>query len=148
MKVLLLKDVKDLGKKGEIKEVKDGYGKNFLLAKGAAELATNEAINKWKAQTKARAEQEAKELAELNDTKSKLEKITLKMKHKMGANGQLYGAITKDEISEELKNAHKIDVDKKCFEIEHAIKTTGLFDVDVKLGHGIHATLKLDIVGE
>ena len=99
MKVLLLQDVKGLGKKGEICEVKDGYGKNFLIAKGMADFATNEVINKYKAAQKKAAEMEAENKALMEMTAKKIAEITLKISQKVGANGQLYGAITKEEIA-------------------------------------------------
>lgn len=148
MKVILLNDVKNLGKKGDVVEVKDGYGKNFLIDKGLAELATKEAINRFKAKERSKAQKEALEIAKLNDLKTKLEAISVSIKHKVGANGQLYGAITKDEIAQALKNNHNIELDKKCLELIHPIKTTGIFNIDVKLGHGIHANLKIDVIGE
>lgn len=147
MKVLLTKDVKGLGKAGEIHEVKDGYGRNFLVGKGMAEIATNEVINRWKAEQKRRAEREAEELAKLKDIAIQLEKITVKIIKKVGANGSLYGAITKEDISEALEKESKIEIDKKSFELKTHIKSTGIYEVDVKLGHGIHAILKVDVEG-
>ncbi len=148
MKVLLIKDVKDLGKKGEIKEVKDGYGQNFLIGKGYALLATNEVMRKYEAEQKRKAEAEALEIAHLKAVEKKLGEIKLVLKRKLGANGSLFGSITKDEIAQELSTQHRIELDKKCLEIDHAIKTVGLFNIVAKLGHGINATLVLDVVGE
>ncbi len=147
MQVLLIKDVKGLGKRGEIKDVKDGYGKNFLIAKGFAQHATNEVINKWKSDQKKMAEAEAAEIEQLKDIAKSLEAITVKITKKMGANGALYGAITKEDISEALKSGHNIDIDKKHIEMANPIKTTGIFEVDAKLGHGIHGTIKIDVEG-
>lgn len=148
MKVLLIKDVKDLGKKGEIKEVKDGYGQNFLIGKGFALLATNEVMRKYESDQRKKAAAEAEEIANLKAIEKKLAALKLVVKRKLGANGSLFGAVTKDEIAHDLKAQHDIDIDKKTIEIEHAIKTTGDFDVSIKLGHGIHAVLKLSILGE
>ena len=99
MKVLLLQDVKGLGKKGEICEVKDGYGKNFLIAKKMADFATNEVINRYKAEQKRAAEQAAENQALMEMAAKKIEAITLKIQQKVGANGSLYGAITKEDIA-------------------------------------------------
>lgn len=148
MKVLLIKDVKDLGKKGEIKEVKDGYGQNFLIGKGYALLATNEVMRKYESEQRKKAAAEAEEIANLKAIQAKMGALKLTVKRKLGANGSLFGAVTKDEIAHELKEQHGIEIDKKTIEIEHAIKTTGNFDVSLKLGHGIHATLSLIIIGE
>ena len=148
MKVLLIKDVKDLGKKGEIKEVKDGYGQNFLIGKGYALLATNEVMRKYESDQRKKAAAEAEEIANLKDIEKKLGELKLTVKRKLGANGSLFGAVTKEEIAYELKEQFSIEIDKKTIEIEYAIKTTGNFDVSIKLGHGIHATLALIILGE
>lgn len=148
MKILLIKDVKDLGKKGEIKEVKDGYGQNFLIGKGFALLATNEVLRKYESDQRKKAAAEAEELANLKSIEKKLAELKLTLKRKLGANGSLFGAVTKDEIAHELKDQYGIEIDKKTVEIEHPIKTTGNFDISVKLGHGIHAKLALSILGE
>lgn len=148
MKVLLLKDVKSLGKTGDICEVKDGYGINFIIAKGLGELATNESINKYKARQKRLKEEEEALKAKLNDVVKKLDKITLKISKKVGANGSLYGAITKEEIVQSFKDTFDIDIDKKSLELKVPIKSTGIYELDLKLGFGIHATCKIDIVAE
>lgn len=113
MKVLLLQDVKGLGKKGEICEVKDGYGKNFLIAKKMADFATNEVINRYKAEQKRAAEQAAENQALMEMAAKKIEAITLKIQQKVGANGSLYGAITKEDIAKELAQKHRLEIDKK-----------------------------------
>ena len=148
MKVLLIKDVKSLGKAGEIKEVKDGYGQNFLIAKGFAKLATDEVIEEWKKEQEEMKKREAEEIARLKEIEKRLGEIKLVIKHKLGANGALYGAVTKEEIAEALKAQEGIEIDKKAIEIKHPIKTAGSFDISVKLGHGIHAYMNLEIVGE
>ncbi|AFL68529.1 50S ribosomal protein L9 [Sulfurospirillum barnesii] len=148
MKVLLIKDVKDLGKKGELKEVKDGYGQNFLIGKGFALLATNEVLRKYESDQRKKAAQDAEELANLKSIEKKIAELKLTLKRKLGANGSLFGAVTKDEIAHELKDQYGIEIDKKMVEMEHPIKTTGNFDISIKLGHGIHAKLALIIIGE
>lgn len=147
MKVLLVKDVASLGKAGELKEVKDGYGQNFLIAKGLAKLATNEVINKYKAEQKKQEQLEALEIAQLKQIAQKLGEITLVISKKIGANKHLFGSITKDEISNALDSNHKIKIDKKAFEIP-AIKELGTFEIGVKLPHGIHSTLKVQVIKE
>lgn len=147
MKVLLLKDVQGTGKAGEVKEVKDGYGKNFLIGKGLALHATNEVLNKYKAEQKRKAEKEAEELAQAKELAEKLDSTKLTIKHKIGANGHLIGSVTNKEISEALKEQFSIDLDKKAIALKSKIKAAGIFEVDCKLGHGIHANLKVDIIG-
>lgn len=147
MKVLLIKEVKSLGKVGEIKEVKDGYGQNFLIAKGFAKRATPEVIEQWKIDQANIAKQLQLEIDEAKTLAKKLESLTVNITHKVGVNGALFGSVTKDEIAEELHKQHNIEIDKKEFNIKNVIKTTGLHEVDVKLGHAIHGTLKVEIVG-
>jgi len=146
MKVLLLKDVKGLGKAGEIKEAKDGYARNYLIPKGFAKLATPEVIKEWEKE-QARKEAELKaELEKINSMKEKLESEKIVIKHKLGANGQLIGSVTNKEIAEVLKEKG-FDIDKK--QIEHTtIKAPGLYNIDIKLGHGIHAKIELEVEGE
>ena len=146
MKVLLIKDVKGLGKAGEIKEAKDGYARNYLIPKGFAKLATPEVIKEWeKEQAKKEAELKA-ELEKLNKMKEKLESEKIVIKHKLGANGQLLGSVTNKEIAEVLKQKG-FDIDKK--QIEHTtIKAPGIYTVDIKLGHGIHAKVEIEVEGE
>jgi len=148
MKVLLLKDVKGLGKAGEVKEVKDGYGKNFLIGKGAALHATNEVLKRHEANLRKQAADDAAEMQRLKEVEKTLAKTGLKIKRKLGANGSLFGAVTKDEISHEFTEQHNLDIDKKTIEIENPIKSTGVFEITIKLGHGIHAPFKLEIIGE
>ncbi len=147
MKVLLLKDVQGTGKAGEVKEVKDGYGKNFLVGKGLALHATTEVLNKYKAEQRKKAEIEAQEIKEANELAEKLDSTKLTIKHKIGANGHLIGSVTNKEIGEELKKQFNIEIDKKAISLKNKIKSTGIFEIDCKLGHGIHASLKVDIIG-
>jgi large subunit ribosomal protein L9 len=146
MKILLIKDVKGLGKAGEIKNAKDGYARNYLIPKGFAKLATDEVIKEWQEEQKRKEEELKKELAKLNELKEKIENTKIVIKHKLGANGHLYGAITNKEIAEYLKEKG-IEIDKKNIEMQQ-IKAVGEYSVDVKLGHGIHAKLDLVVEGE
>lgn len=148
MKVLLTKDVKGVGKAGEIKDVADGYGKNFLIGKGLALAATNEVLKKYEADQRKKAANEAAEIERLNGIKTQLADITVIIAKKLGDTGHLFGAVTKDEIAHALMQQHGIEIDKKELDAKHGIKTTGLHDLDLKLGHGIHATLHVEIKGE
>ena len=148
MKVLLIKDVKGLGKAGEMKEVKDGYGQNFLVGNKLALHATNEVLKKHEATLRKQVATNEAEMKKLKEIQTALGEAKLKIKRKLGANGSLFGAVTKDEIAHELQNQCKIEIDKKTIEIKNAIKMTGIFDITIKLGHGIHAPLQLEIIGE
>ncbi len=148
MKVLLTKDVKGVGKAGEIKDVADGYGKNFLIGKGLALAATHEVLKRYESDQKKKAASEAAEIERLNAIKTQLADIKVTIVKKLGNTGHLFGAVTKEEISDALKIQYSIEIDKKELDAKHGIKTTGLHDLDLKLGHGIHATLHLEIKGE
>lgn len=147
MKILLIKDVKALGKAGEIKEVKDGYGQNFLIAKGYAKAATTEVLRKYEAEQRQKAEQLRFEMANLEALKNELAKKKVSITKPLGANGALFGGVTKDEIATALKTQTGIELDKRTFEID-TIKATGSYDISVKLGHGIHANFTLLVKGE
>ena len=148
MKVLLVKDVNGLGKVGEVKDVKPGYGQNFLIKKGFAKPATEEVLAQHKADEEQKAQDLAKEIARLKEIAEKLDKAEIIITKKLGQNGHLFGAVTKDEIAHALKEQHNIDIDKKHINEKSAIKTIGEHDLDFKLGHGLHATLHVDVQGE
>ena len=145
--MLFLYDVKGLGKKGEICEVKDGYGKNYLIAKKMADFATNTVINRYRSEQKKALEIAAEEKALVEMTAKKIAEITLKISQKVGANGSLYGAITKEDIAQSLLENHRLNIDKKTLELKNPIKSTGVYEVEVKLGQGICAVLKVDVEG-
>jgi len=147
MKVLLIKDVKSLGKKGEIKEVKDGYGQNFLIGKGMAKLATPDVVAHWKAEQE-RMEKELKEtLARLKKEEKELSSSKVIIKKRLAPAG-IQGSVGKDDIAKAIKEQMDIEIDKKIVELKKALKTVGEHKVDIKLGHGIHATVTVEIVGE
>ncbi len=146
MKVLLIKDVKALGKTGDIKEVKDGYGQNFLVAKGFAKIATPQIVEEWKADQERRAKEEAEMIARLQEEKSQLETVTIRIEKPLAPVG-IRGSVGNGDIAEAIKNQLGIEVDKKQIDLKKALKSTGIHEVDAKLGHAIHATLKVDIVG-
>ncbi|NQY24445.1 MAG: 50S ribosomal protein L9 [Campylobacteraceae bacterium] len=146
MKVLLIKDVQGTGKAGEVKDVKDGYGKNFLVGKGFALMATTEVLAKYEEDKKIRLELEAKEIALANDIATKLSSQNFTISHKVGANGHLIGSVTNKEIAEILKTQASITIDKKQITLKSKIKSTGIFEVDCKLGHGIHGLAKIDVI--
>lgn len=148
MKVLLIKDVKSLGKAGEVKEVKDGYANNFLIAKGYAKAATNEVLRKYDAQEKKKAEELRYEIQNANKLKNELEKITIDIKKPIGENGSLFGSVTKDDIVTSLSNQHKYEIDKKNLDINEHIKSVGIYEIKAKLGHGVNANLKINVEGE
>ncbi len=146
MKVLLIKDVKTLGKAGEIKEVKDGYGQNFLIGKGLAKLATPDVVEQWKADQEEMARNLRDELARLEAEKITLEAATVKVEKPLAPVG-IKGSVGNGDISQAIEDQLNIEIDKKNINLKKALKSTGLHEVDAKLGHGIHATLKVEVVG-
>ena len=148
MKVLLIKDVKGLGKAGEVKEVKDGYGQNFLLGKGLAKVSTNEVLKKHASVERNKAENEAQEIEELKALAEKLDKLKVTISKKLGNTGHLFGSVTKDEIAHALKDQHGIEIDKKHNNHKEDIKSTGTHDHDFKLGHAINATIHHGVIRE
>lgn len=146
MKVLLIKDVKALGKVGEIKEVKDGYGQNFLIGKGLAKLATPDVVENWKAEQEEMARNLRDELARLEAEKITLEAATIKVEKPLAPVG-IKGSVGNADISNAIEEQLNIELDKKHINLKKALKSTGIHEVDAKLGHGIHATLKVEVVG-
>jgi len=146
MKVLLVKDVKTLGKAGEIKEVKDGYGQNFLINKGLAKLATPDVVENWKAEQARMAQELKDELTRLEAEKITLESTTIKIE-KQSAPVGIKGSVGNADIAAAILDQLDIVLDKKHINLKKALKSTGIHEVDAKLGHAIHAALKVEVVG-
>lgn len=145
MKVIFLKDVKGKGKKGEIKNVADGYAQNFLLKQGLAVEANQSNVSTLNAQQKKeekRAEEEYKEALKLKEV---LEKVTVEIIAKAGEGGRLFGSITTKQIAEELQKKHGIKIDKRKMEMNDAIRALGYTKVPVKLHHDVLATLNVSV---
>jgi len=146
MRVLLIKDVKNLGKAGEIKEVKDGYGQNFLIGKGLAKLATPQVIEEYKAQ-KAKEEAELQALLKrLEEEKKVLEDSVIKIEKKLAPAG-IKGSVGNSDIAKAIKEQLGIEIDKKHINLKKALKSAGEHEVNIKLGHAIHALVKVEIIG-
>ena len=141
MKVLLKADVKGQGKKGEIKEVSDGYARNFLLPKGLAVAADAKTLNEVK--NKQEAEKHKLEAAKLAAQKlsERLSGVTIKIAATAGTDGKLYGSITPANIAEELKNKESLDIDKRKIVLDDNIKAFGTYIIDVKVYPEITAQL-------
>lgn len=145
MKVIFLKDVKGKGKKGEVKNVADGYAHNFLLKQGLAKEANSANISTLDAQKKKEEKAAAEELAEAKKLKEVLDKITVELTAKAGEGGRLFGSITTKQIAEELQKKHDIKIDKRKMELADAIRTLGHTKVPVKLHHEVVATLTVSV---
>lgn len=147
MKVIFLEDVKGKGKKGQIKEVPNGYAQNFLIKKNLAKEATSQTIGELKGKQKSEEKAQAEILAEAQATKKALEddKTVVVFSEKVGPDGRTFGSITAKKISEELKKQFNITVDKRHIEMDHPIRAIGLIEVPVKLHKEVKAEIKLKV---
>ena len=146
MEVLLIENVINLGARGDVVNVKDGYARNFLLPRKLALPVT--AGNKRQIELeKARAEKlRAKELADAQSLKEKLEQVSLAVEKKAGENGQLFGSVTNAEVADLLR-AQGFTLEKQAITVPH-IKSIGAYSVDVRLYSGVHAKLNLEVAAQ
>ncbi len=148
MKVILLDNIKGVGRKDDVIEANDGYARNFLIPKKLAIPANAENMSKLKGKQDSKAHQKDVDKKAAEEMKEKLSKIILKIKVKAGGNGKIFGGVTSKEVSEQLKAQYNYDVDKKKIEIKETIKNIGMFTIKVKLFEGVVGELKIDIIGE
>lgn len=146
MKVILLKDVKGLGKAGELVNAKDGYARNFLFPRNLAIEATPVNLAKWEEDKKKEEAKRQKEQNQAIELKNRIEKMTVTIKAKGGTGGRLFGSITSSDIADALKKEHKIEIDKRKVELKENIKTTGITEVDIRVYAEITAKLKVNVV--
>ncbi len=145
MKVILLQDVKTLGKKGDVAEVSDGYAKNFIFPKKLGLEANAKNMNELKLQKAndekiaARILEEAKEFARVIETKQVIVKL------KAGEGGKTFGSVSSKEIAAEAKNQHDLDIDKKKIQLPEQLKSIGAYEVSVKLHPQVSANLKVKV---
>ncbi len=145
MKVVLLQDVKSVGKKGELVTVSDGYARNFLFPKNIAKEANAQALNELKNAEQSKKFKTDTAIAEANKAKAELEGAVFVMNAKAGSSGKLFGSITAKEVAAEIKKQKGIDVDKRKITLSSDIKTTGEYDVEVKLYTSIAAHVKVEV---
>ena len=145
MKVVLLQDVKGLGKKGELVNASDGYARNFLFPKNLAKEANAQAMNELKNAEASKQYKIDTAVAAANKAKSELEGSTFVMSAKAGSCGKLFGSITAKEISAEIKKQKGIDVDKRKITLSSDIKTCGVYDVEIKLYTSITAKVQVEV---
>lgn len=148
MKVILQQDVKGQGKKGQMIEVSEGYGRNFLLPRKLAIPATADAVNTMNLKEKARKAEEARQKAEAQATADKLKECTVKLTAKAGNGGRLFGAVTTKEISDGLQKQYGIAVPKQKLVLDEPIKAFGGYQVKAKLGFEITAIVKVSVTEE
>ena len=145
MKVILLEDVKSVGKKGEVVEVSDGYARNVLLKKKQGLEATGKNMNDLKLQKANQEKVAAENLAAAKELGEKIEKSSITLKVKVGEGGKLFGSISNKEIAEAVKDQLGLEVDKKKVQITTPLKNVGTMDVAVKLHTKVTAQLKVNV---
>ena len=143
MKVILLEDVKNVGKKGQIINAKDGYARNFLFPKNLAIEATDINLKNLENAKKKKEEKEKEILEEAKVLEEQLMQKTVVIKTKTGENGKLFGSITTKEIADILEKEHGISIDKKKYDLEEPIKSVGEYYVKIKLHPTVNAKLKV-----
>ena len=146
MKVIFNADVRGQGKKGEMKEVSDGYARNFLLPKGLAVAATQDNLNTMKQREAAKKKQMEKEIALAKENAKKLESVVVKITAKAGDSGRLFGSVTSKEISDALAKQHNIVIEKNKIVQAEPIKSFGSYEVKCKFGYEISGVIHVLVV--
>lgn len=147
MKVILKRDVKGLGREGDLKEVKDGYARNFLLPTGAVVVADKGAVANWERHREQREERDRSARAEAEATAEKLRALRLEVPVKAGERGRLFGAVTGHQIAD-LIHREGVELDRHALHLREPIKALGDYKVDVRLMPGVEATVSVSVVPE
>lgn len=145
MKVILLQDVKGLGKAGQIAKVSDGYARNLLIPKGMVKEATDGNIRELERQSAANAARQKDELETAKQRAEAIAGLTVKIRTKGGEGGRLFGSVTAKDIAEALAEQHGLEVDKRKFLLENPIKHTGEHTIDIKLHADVTARLRVQV---
>ena len=145
MQVILKEDLDNLGKSGEVVSVKEGYGRNYLLPRGLAVLATADDVSRVAHEKRVIAARAAKMAKETQAEADRLGQLTVSIARAVGDEDKLFGSVTTRDIAEALAE-QKVTIDPKKLHLEEPIKTLGLTEVQVKLGHGVNAKLKVWVV--
>ena len=147
MKVILKRDVKGLGREGDLKEVKDGYARNFLLPTGAVVVADKGAVANWERHREQREDRDRLVRTEAEATAEKLRALTLEVPVKAGERGRLFGAVTGHQIAE-LIHRQGIELDRHALHLREPIKALGEYRIDVRLMPGVEAVVNVSVVPE
>ena len=148
MKVVFLTDVSSKGKQGEIRDVADGYARNYLFPKGLAVPATKATVAAAKDKAEGEARRQANLLEEMKALAERLQGVELNFKAKAGAKDRIHGSITSADIVKELSKSMDIDIDKKKVELDEPLKHLGSHDVTVNLAKEVEAEIKVTITEE
>jgi len=148
MKVVLRKDVPNLGRAGDVKEVADGYGRNFLIPRGMAAVASKTAVENVEAHKAAESRQQARVSAERQAFAQQLNETQITVHAHAGEQGRLYGSVTSADIAEELSRAVGQTVEKRDIELDEPIRATGVHKVKIKVAPRLTASLSVEVVGD
>ena len=148
MKVILTRDVKDLGKAGDVANVAEGYGRNYLIPRKLAILAVEGAMGNIEKKKKFLEIKGEHLVAEAREIAEKLEDIKVVIKGKAGTGTKLYGSVTAQDVAEALMKQHHISVDKRKIHMTDHIKNTGTFEVPIKLHHDVSANIHVEVISE
>lgn len=143
MVVILIKDVKGVGKAGDVVKVSDGYARNMLLPRGLATEATEGNVRNLEKQKAIKEEHKQKDMAQAKELAERIGSLTITIMTKSGEGGKLFGSITTKDIADALAEQHKISIDKRKFVLESPIKHTGNFELEIKIYPEVTAKLKV-----
>lgn len=146
MKVILTNDVKPLGSRGAVVDVKDGYANNFLFRQGLAVVATPGAIKQLEQQQNAKKRKQAEEVANAQDVATQLEQTVVRVAAKAGGNGRLFGTVTNAQVAEALQEQLGVTIDRHKIEMKDGIKALGTYPVEIRLGNNIIAKSAVQVV--
>lgn len=145
MEIILIKDVKSLGREGDIKKVADGHARNFLIPTKTAVAATKDNIAHWEKKKAVLEEKRAKQKAEKEETAKTLSEKSFAIKVESGESGKLFGSVTNSDIAHLISSSTGIELDKRDIELHEAIKTVGTYTISVKLYPEVTAKVKLEV---
>lgn len=148
MKVILLKDVKNVGRQNELVEVAEGYARNYLIPRGLAVEATAANLKQYEERKRQQAAKRAREEAEARETAARLQRQPLIIKVKAGESGRLFGSVTSGDIAEAVEKQFGVKVDRRRIELDEPLKAVGSHKVVVRLYQGVQAELQVNVQAE
>ncbi|MDH8679216.1 50S ribosomal protein L9 [Fusibacter bizertensis] len=148
MKVILLKDIKGTGKKGDIINASDGHARNYLIPRGLAKEATDGSVKELEHQNASKQKKEEEQLAEAKALAARISTLDVTFKTKAGEGGRLFGSITNKDIADMIKTKHKLDIDKKKIAMDQPIRTLGTTNVTIKVYPKVSAQMKVHVIEE
>lgn len=148
MRVILTEDVQGTGKRGQVMEVRDGFGRNFLLPRGFAVNASEANMKRFEHIVKSMQNKKERDIRTAEEIKDKIEEATVIVRKKVGIDGKLFGSVTPKDIAEGIDASLNIGIDKKHILVGEPIKMTGAYTVTIHLDEGVHATLKVEVEKE